>query len=310
MSRSPTRIALVGIGKIARDQHIPTIAANPDFELVAAVTSREPPAGTAGFKTVGDLIASDIAIDAVSLCTPPQGRHGLARQALEAGLHVMLEKPPGATTSEVDDLVTVAATRGVSLYATWHSREASGVEPARRWLQGRKISSVAVNWKEDVRRWHPGQQWIWEPGGLGVFDPGINALSVLTRIMPAPPFVTAASLDFPSNCAAPIAAFLDLTDREQTPIHAEFDFLQTGPQTWDIVVETDGGRLQLTMGGAKLAIDGKPVVDGEDVEYAGLYRRFAQLVEDGASDVDLSPFRLVADAFMLGRRNEVEPFIE
>lgn len=310
MSRSPIRIALVGIGKIARDQHLPTIAANPDLELAAAVTRHEPPSGIAGFKTIGDLIASDLAVDAVSLCTPPQGRHALARQALEAGLHVMLEKPPGATTSEVDDLMTAAAAKGVTLYATWHSREAAGVEPARSWLEGKRIISVAVNWKEDVRRWHPGQRWIWEPGGLGVFDPGINALSVLTRIMPTPPFVTAASLDFPSNCAAPIAAALDLTDREGTPIHAEFDFLQTGPQTWEIVVETDDGRLHLTMGGANLSVAGKAVVEGTDVEYAGLYRRFAQLVENGASDVDLSPFRLVADAFMLGRRNEVGPFIE
>ena len=40
-----TRIALVGIGKIARDQHVPTIAASDSFELVAAITGHEPPEG-------------------------------------------------------------------------------------------------------------------------------------------------------------------------------------------------------------------------------------------------------------------------
>jgi hypothetical protein len=44
---------------------------------------------------------------------------------------------------------------------------------------------VEIVWHEDVRKWHPGQQWIWEPGGFGVFDPGINALSIATRIFPA-----------------------------------------------------------------------------------------------------------------------------
>ena len=51
------------------------------------------------------------------------------------------------------------------------------------WLAGRTIRRVECTWKEDVRVWHPGQAWIWEPG-IGVFDPGINALSVLTRILP------------------------------------------------------------------------------------------------------------------------------
>ena len=45
-------------------------------------------------------------------------------------------------------------------------------------------SSGRIIWKEDVHHWHPGQRWIWEPGGFGVFDPGINALSVLTEILP------------------------------------------------------------------------------------------------------------------------------
>ena len=41
-----------------------------------------------------------------------------------------------------------------------------------------------------------------------------------------------------------------------------------------------------------------------------IYRRFAELVAAGASDVDLTPQRHVADAFMLGRRIVVEPFAD
>jgi D-galactose 1-dehydrogenase len=77
------------------------------------------------------------------------------------------------------------------------------VEAARSWLAERRLSAVRIDWREDVRRWHPGQAWIWEPGGLGVFDPGINALSIATRILPRAFFLTEGVLRFPENRARP-----------------------------------------------------------------------------------------------------------
>lgn len=305
---SVTRIALVGIGKIARDQHIPTIAASERFELVAAVTGHEPPEGTSGFRTIAEMMRAMPEVQAVSICTPPRGRIDLVAEAFAHGLDVMIEKPPAATISEAEAFATLARRAGRILYATWHSREAAGVEPARRWLEGKRIARVACHWMEDVRVWHPGQAWIWEPG-IGVFDPGINALSVLTRILPAPLLLQAAELRFPENRDAPIAADLDY-DHAGAPVRVEFDFDQRGPQTWDIHVETDGGTLTLSLGASKLAIDGAPVDVGEVPEYAGLYRRFAELRARRESDVDLSPFRHVADAFLLGRRATTIPFEE
>ena len=102
---------------------------------------------------------------------------GWPRAALSAGKHVLLEKPPAATVSELVDLQRRSTAAGLTLFATWHSQFNAGVEEARRQLAGRQIRRLEVTWKEDVRHWHPGQAWIWEPGGFGVFDPGINALS-------------------------------------------------------------------------------------------------------------------------------------
>jgi D-galactose 1-dehydrogenase len=221
---------------------------------------------------------------------------------------VLLEKPPGATVSELAPLIAIAQDGRRTLFATWHSRFAPAVEPARAFLASRKIRSVTIIWKENVRVWHPGQSWIFEPGGLGVFDPGINALSILTRILPRPIFLTRAELAFPVNRDAPIAAELELVDDAGLPIRAEFDFLQTGQQTWDIRVETDIGLLVLSSGGARLFHDGQLLVDQAEVEYAGIYNRFVELIRTGASDVDLAPLQLVADAFLLGRRSVVAPF--
>ncbi|QQO12766.1 Gfo/Idh/MocA family oxidoreductase [Bradyrhizobium diazoefficiens] len=303
------RIAIVGFGKIARDQHLSAIAATPGATLAAVASRNASLPDLPHFATIEELLEQGPPIDAVSLCTPPQVRRAQAAAALAAGKHVMLEKPPGTSVAELDPLIAMAADAKRTLFATWHSRHAPAVEPARAWLATRRIKSVHINWKEDVRIWHPGQAWIWEPGGLGVFDPGVNALSILTRILPRPVFVTAAELAFPSNCQAPIAANLTLTDLAGLPVTAEFDFRQIGPQSWDILVEADQGQMTLSRGGRIMAVDGKVVADAPDEEYRELYHRFVELAATGASDVDLAPLRLVADAFLLGRRTLVEPFV-
>lgn len=64
----------------------------------------------------------------------------------------------------------------------------------------------------------PGQTWIWKPGGLGVFDPGINAFSVLTHIIPGVLSLREAELRYPVNCETPIAATLSLLDADGAPI--------------------------------------------------------------------------------------------
>ena len=302
------RLAIVGLGKIARDQHIPAISAVDNAALVAVASPHDSIPNLPHFASIDELLRDGPPIDAVVVCTPPQVRSRLAATSLAAGKHVMLEKPPGASLSELDPLVALAARQGKSLFAAWHSRFAAAVEPAREWLSSRRIRSVHVEWKEDVRVWHPGQDWIFESGGLGVFDPGINALSILTRILPETVFVTAAELFFPANRDAPIAARLSLTDNTGLPASAEFDFRQTGPQSWNITIVTDEGRLLLSSGGRRLSVDDKIILNGANAEYPLLYRRFVELSATASCDVDLAPLRLVADAFLLGKRRVAEPF--
>ena len=304
----PIRLAVVGMGKIAHDQHLPAIRGNSDFELVATVSRHgEATDGLPFFASIDELAASGLAVDAVALCTPPQVRYELASMALARRVHVFLEKPPGATLAEVDALERQAAETGTTLFAGWHSRFAAGVAPAKAWLADKRIERVSIVWREDVRVWHPGQAWIWEPGGLGVFDPGINALSIATEILPQPFFLTSATLSTPANRAAPIAADLAFRTAAGAPMTMDLDWRQTGPQSWDIVVETDAGTLSLAKGGAVLTLP-SGTVHNDDEEYPGLYTRFAALVRDGRSDVDTTPFTLVADAFLRGTRNSVEAF--
>ena len=299
-----TKIALVGIGKIARDQHIPAISNSDDWELAATVSRSGTVDGIESYTDFGAMLAARPDITVVSLCMPPVPRYDYAKAALRAGRHVMLEKPPGATLAEVHALTALATKMGVSLYATWHSRMAHGVPAAKAWLADKTVKSAHIIWREDVRKWHPDQDWVFEPGGMGVFDPGINALSILTNILPQPVHLTAATLTYPENRQTPIAAALTFSDG----VTADFDWRQTGPQTWDIGIETGKGRLDLRLGGSRMEIDTKLITEGPNQEYPNLYSHMADLIRLGQSDVDLTPMVHVADALTLGRRDRTEAF--
>lgn len=301
-------IGIVGYGKIARDQHQPAIAASEDFELVAVADPASKHPVLPSYSSVAEMLAAQPEIAAVALCMPPQFRAEAARETIAAGLAVLLEKPPCETVLEAEQLVAAAQERGVALHTAWHSQHGAAVGAARDWLAGRAIRSVRVTWKEDVRVWHPGQPWIWQAGGFGVFDPGINALSILTAILP-PLRLDEAEIEVPVNCASPIAARLRLGG-DGFAVHADFDFRQTGPQSWDIAVETDAGEMLLSHGGNKLAIDRQAQDVSAEAEYPAIYSRFACLVREKRVEADLAPLRLVEAALARARSIPTEAFVE
>ena len=306
------KIAVVGLGKIAHDQHLPCIAKNAEFELVAGVSRNSKIDNVPCFETLDDLIKSNISVDAVALCTPPSVRLAMAQQAMEAGYHVLIEKPPTPTLGEMFAMMHYALAKKRVLYATWHSRYNQAVDQAKAFLTGRRVSTLKVTWREDVRRWHPNQEWIWEPGGFGVFDPGINALSIVTKIMPEPFYVADATIEVPANKATPIAAQIHFkyADGRKADLSADFDWRQTGEQTWEIEIATeDGNALYLKKGGTILEINGQTIMEAPMEEYEMIYARFAELLKSGKSDTDVRPLQMVCDAYMLGRPKIVDAFI-
>jgi D-galactose 1-dehydrogenase len=303
-------IALVGIGKIALDQHVPAINDSPDWDLSATVSRHGKVDGIPAYDDFGRMLAERPDIRVVSLCLPPVPRFAYAEAAIRAGRHVMLEKPPGATLSECHALEALARAHRVSLYATWHSRQADKVPAAKAWLADKALHRLTITWREDVRAWHPGQDWVFEAGGLGVFDPGINALSILTEILPDPVHLTGAELHFPENRETPIAADCRFHHPAGAEVSMNLDWRDPGEPTWTIRAETGDGVMVMENGGATLTLDGHAddTIPGLAGEYPRLYAQMAKLVEKGGIDMDLAPMRHVADAFTLGKRVTVDPF--
>ncbi|MBA3670367.1 MAG: Gfo/Idh/MocA family oxidoreductase [Sphingomonas sp.] len=299
----PIRIGVVGLGKIAKDQHLPAIRSNERFELAATV-ERSGATSAINFPSYNEMLHSADRLNAVAITTPPGPRYAIARDCLDAGLHVLLEKPPTATLAEIEDLRERAANRGLTLFATWHAQHNAAVAEAAKLLSGRRVEQMKIVWHEDVEKWHPGQRWIWEAGGFGVFDPGINAFSIASLIFPGSLFVSQAELFFPEGADTPIAADI----RFESPasggsLECSLDWRHASGEEWTIQLSTDDGKsASLLDGGARLLVDGKPhPVEGLG-EYPDIYRRFAELIQRRQSQVDVVPLRMVADCLLVGSR--------
>ncbi len=305
------RIGVVGLGQIARGRHLPAIAGSAEFVL-AGLASADSPGPVDGMAVFADhrAMLDSCDLDAVAICTPPSARFAVARDALLAGKHVVLEKPPAATLGEAEALGRLAARLGLVLFATWHSQYNVAVEQARGFLAGKKLASLRVDWNEDFRKYHPDQAWIWQQDGFGVFDMGINALSVVSRLFAHPPFVRAADLRIAANHAAPLSAVLQFGSLDgDGPMAVHMDWGITGPDQREVRVTTQcGHQLALLNSGGTLVIDDVVVLETARSEYPMLYARFADLVRRGQSDIDLAPLKMTLDALAIGRREGLPAF--
>lgn len=304
------RLGIIGFGKIAREAHLPALQAHGGYDLKAVVTTSGCDQSDVRCFADADAMLAAMAgeLDAVTISTPPGPRYAIARKCLAAGLDCLLEKPPTPTLGEIEALTEEAARLGRVLFTTWHSQYAAAVAQMRDLLAGRRIAAMRITWREDVNKYHPGQDWVWEAEGFGVFDPGINALSIASRIMPARLIMEDAVLRVPEGRQQPIVAHMTLSSpAADGSVKAEFNWCPDAAEEWTIAVRpVDAPELLLTRGGAELSQGGEPVPATGPGEYPAIYAEFADLVAARRSHVDTEPLRLVADALMIGRR-EVAP---
>ena len=113
-----TRVAAVGLGWVALNRHLPSLARNPDFEVVGVI-DRAPGraadvAGRLKLKRHAETgTLADVSwladVDAITVATAPMAHYALVREALTSGKHVLTEKPFTMTVPEGEELVALAA---------------------------------------------------------------------------------------------------------------------------------------------------------------------------------------------------------
>ena len=101
------KIALLGVGKIARDQHVPMIAASPEWELAATFSREGEVDGVPSYRDFGRLLEERPDIGTVSLCLPPVPRFAYAAQEAE-------DLPLEPTDQPLDMVVTEAGVISLS----------------------------------------------------------------------------------------------------------------------------------------------------------------------------------------------------
>ena len=119
MSVETIRVGLVGYGLAGSVFHAPLIRACPRMKLAAVLTSRDAP------QRVGSVDELIDASDLVVVASPNATHFPIARQALEAGRHVVVDKPLTLTIDEADELIGLAGERQRVL-TVFHNRRWDG----------------------------------------------------------------------------------------------------------------------------------------------------------------------------------------
>jgi predicted dehydrogenase len=185
ISPAPLRVGIAGFGFGARVFHAPFLSALPQFEVthfvtrsaVAAVAAEYP--GATVVSSVDELAASP-EIDLIVITTPNDTHFPLARKALEAGKHVVVDKPMCETAAEAEELLHVARASG-KVFSVFHNRRWDGdfrtvSEIVRQGLLGNlhEFESHFDRFKPQLKP----NSWKEEPGpGTGMlFDLGSHLI--------------------------------------------------------------------------------------------------------------------------------------
>ncbi|SPQ21368.1 931e90ab-390d-405e-8f0f-8eeb84c85efd [Thermothielavioides terrestris] len=142
-------VGIVGYGLSAKVFHIPFIALTPSLKLHSIVQRSPSPTNSAPadhphvtHHTAFEALLADGAVDVVVLCTPPDTHFAFARAALEAGKHVLVEKPFVPTAAEADALAALARSRGRVLCVYQNRRWDADFLTVRRLLRDGVLGRV------------------------------------------------------------------------------------------------------------------------------------------------------------------------
>lgn len=192
------RTAIIGYGMSAQTFHLPFLAASEAFDVVAihsrqhdAIATRWPQVRV--YASTQQMLA-DSGADLVIVASPSDTHFDLSRQALEAGMHVLVEKPLAVHHAQGDALEALARARGRVL-CVFHNRRFDGdFLTIQSLIRDRRLGPLRVfasrfdRYRPDVRN-----RWREQPGeGSGIwYDLGPHLVDQALCLFGPPSAVTA-----------------------------------------------------------------------------------------------------------------------
>ncbi|HEY9025090.1 MAG TPA: oxidoreductase, partial [Burkholderiaceae bacterium] len=193
MAAERLRVGLIGYGYAGKTFHAPLIAAVPELELAAVASSDAAKVhadwpGVTVHRSPAELIARDD-LDLVVIATPNDTHHPLARDALRAGRHVVVDKPFTVALADARELAALARERG-RLLSVFHNRRFDGDFLTIRRLLANGALGRVVQMDSRHDRWRPEVRQRWrESAGPGAglwFDLGPHLVDQALQLFGAP----------------------------------------------------------------------------------------------------------------------------
>ena len=180
-------VGIIGCGKIAQVRHIPEYAENPDVELAAFYNPSRKRAeeqaekyGGKVYDTAEELLA-DKSIDAVSICAANYAHAELTIKALEAGKHVLCEKPMATNLADCEAMVECAKRTGKFLMIGHNQRLAKAHVEAKRLIDQGLIGRI-ITFRTTFGHGGP-ETWAINPGkNVWFFDKKKAAMGAMADL--------------------------------------------------------------------------------------------------------------------------------
>jgi predicted dehydrogenase len=194
-------VGILGFGLSGRYLQAPFFHAHPGFCLVRILTSQtdELAAAFPGVESAADVatVLGDPAVELVSITTPNATHYDYARAALEAGKHVLLEKPACPTAAQLRKLRDLAQRKGRQLFAFHNRRWDSDFLTVRQLINAGHLGDL-VQYEARFDRWKPApnaKAWKEKPGpGAGIlYDLGSHILDQAIALFGRPQDVSGRS---------------------------------------------------------------------------------------------------------------------
>lgn len=180
-------IGIIGCGKIAQKRHIPEYLENVDANLVGFYDLNQARAkeisetfGGTAFDSIEDLLA-DPSIDAVSVCTANHTHAAITIQALQAGKHVLCEKPMATTLEDCQAMVDAANKAGKVLVIGQNQRLTKTHKKARELIRNGEIGQI-IGFRTTFGHGGP-ETWSIDPGkNTWFFDKNIAVMGAMADL--------------------------------------------------------------------------------------------------------------------------------
>jgi predicted dehydrogenase len=200
-------IGIIGCGGIAQGAHMPGYSKLPKAKMVACcdvdAKKAKEAAGKFGigkvFTDYRELVALD-EIDAVSVCTPNFAHRDPTVAALEAGKHVLVEKPMAMNSTEARSMIKAAKKHGRKLMVGLNYRWGTGIQALKRFADAGEFGDIYFAKAQCLRRRGiPGWGVFIEKdkqGGGPLVDLGVHVMDAVLYIMGFPRPVAASGATY------------------------------------------------------------------------------------------------------------------